>query len=158
MKDPIVEASDSGWIAEHRDRYLKSNGADGHLFDSTSVGGPGLVPTLLLTTIGRRSGKPRIMPLIYGEAGDNAYVVIASKGGSPQHPAWYLNLLDQPEVTVQVGPEKFSARARTARGDERARLWLQQQAIAPIFDGYQENAGQREIPVVILERIPVIPD
>lgn len=153
MKDPIVEASKAGWIAEHRERYLKSKGTDGHMFDSTSIGGPGLVPTLLLTSIGRKTGKPRIMPLIYNKAGDNTYAVIASKGGSLKHPAWYLNLLAQPEVEVQVATEKFRARARTAVGEERTRLWQQQQALAPIFDGYQENAGEREIPVVVLERI-----
>ncbi len=153
MKDPIVEASQSGWIAEHRERYLASDGADGHMFDSTPAGGPGLVPTLLLTTLGRKSGQPRIMPLIYGETGDGGYVVIASKGGSETHPAWYLNLLDQPDVEVQVLADKFHARARTAEGEERERLWTQQQALAPIFDGYQENAGARSIPVVVLERV-----
>ncbi len=152
MQDPIVEASNSGWIAEHREKYLASNGADGHMFDSTAVGGPGLVPTLLLTTIGRKSGEPRIMPLIYSETG-GGYVVIASKGGAQQHPAWYLNLLEQPEVEVQVKADKFRARARMAVGAERATLWAQQQALAPIFDGYQQSADTREIPVVVLERI-----
>ncbi|MEH6542295.1 MAG: nitroreductase/quinone reductase family protein [Porticoccaceae bacterium] len=153
MKDPIVEASTSGWIAEHREKYLATNGAEGHMFDSTAVGGPGLVPTLLLTTTGRKSGEPRIMPLIYSEAGNGGYVVIASKGGALKHPAWYLNLLAQPEVEVQVKDDKFRARARTALGEERTALWAQQQALAPIFDGYQQSADEREIPVVVLERI-----
>lgn len=153
MQDPIVEASNSGWIAAHREKYLASNGADGHMFDSTAVGGPGLVPTLLLTTIGRKTGEPRMMPLIYSETGNGGYVVIASKGGAQHHPAWYLNLLAQPEVNVQVKDDKFRARARTAVGAERAALWAQQQVLAPIFDGYQQSADTREIPVVVLERI-----
>ncbi len=153
MTDPIVAANTSGWIAEHREKYLSSNGADGHMFDSTPFGGPGLVPTLLLTTTGRRSGQQRVIPILYGETDNGGYVVLGSKGGAEKHPAWYLNLLANPDVEVQVGEDKFKARARTAVGEERERLWVRQQAIAPIFDGYQENAGDREIPVIVLERI-----
>ena len=153
MSDPIVEASNSGWIAEHREKYLATNGEEGHMYDGTSAGVPVLMPTLLLTTIGRKTGEERIMPLLYSETGDGSYVVVGSKGGALKHPAWYLNLMAHPEVDVQVKADKFRARARTAVGEERATLWKQQQAVAPIFDGYQENAGEREIPVVVLERI-----
>jgi proline iminopeptidase len=153
MNDPIVEASTSGWIAEHREKYLASDGADGHMFDSTAFGGPGLLPCLLLTTTGRKTGEPRIMPLLYNGTDDGRYVVVASKGGALKHPAWYLNLVAQPDVEVQVKADKFRALARTVTGEERSVLWEQHQALAPIFDGYQENAGDREIPVVVLERI-----
>ena len=80
------------------------------------------VPSLLLTTTGRKSGEKFIFPLFYGKAGDS-YIVVASKGGAPQHPGWYRNLLANPEVEVQVGTAKMKARARTATGEERARLW-----------------------------------
>lgn len=152
MGDPVVQASQSGWIAKHREQYL-ADGTKGHMWDSTPLGGPGLLPTLLLTTTGRKSGEPRIMPLIYGETGDGAYVVIASKGGAPRHPAWYLNLLAEPQVEVQVIEDKFPAKARIASGDERERLWVMQEKLYPPYKEYQERAGKREIPVIVLERL-----
>ncbi len=152
MSDPIVDASQSGWIAEHREKYL-ANGADGHMWDSSPLGGPGLLPTLLLTTTGRKTGEARIMPLIYGETGDGSYVVIASKGGAPKHPAWYLNLVTQPQVEVQVITDKFIAKARVASGDERATLWAQLEQVYPPYEDYQKSAGDREIPVIVLERL-----
>lgn len=149
--DPVVKASQSGWIAKHRELYL-ADGAQGHLWDSTPLGGPGLLPTLLLTTTGRKSGAPRIMPLIYGQTEDGAYVVIASKGGAPRHPAWYLNLLANPRVEVQVVNDKFHATARVARGQEREGLWAMQEKLYPPYKDYQDRAGEREIPVIILAR------
>lgn len=137
------------WMVDHIKQYVGSGGAEGHLWDSTAAGGPGMLPTLLLTTIGRRSGKARAMPLIYGES-DGSYVVIASKGGSPRHPAWYLNLADRPEVGVQIATRRFDARARTSAGEERARLWRQMVEIYPPYVDYQEKT-EREIPVVVLE-------
>jgi proline iminopeptidase len=109
------------------------------------------VPTLLLTTAGRRSGQPITMPLIYGEVGGK-YVVVASKGGAPTHPGWYLNLVAQPAVEVQVRADRFRATARTATGEERARLWQTMAAIYPPYNAYQAKT-QREIPVVVLERV-----
>ena len=137
------------WIADHLQRYLDTDGADGHLWDSAPVGGPGPIPTLLLTTTGRRSGKPIVMPLIYGEAGGN-YVVVASKGGAPKHPGWYLNLAAHPDVDVQILARRFRATARTASGAERAELWKQMAAIYPPYNDYQAKTD-REIPVVVLE-------
>lgn len=139
------------WIRDHIRRYTESNGADGHMWDSSVVGGPGLVPTLLLTTRGRRSRKPLTLPLIYGKT-DSGFVIIASKGGAPSHPAWYLNLLSEPEVQVQVQADRFTARARTASGEERTRLWKQLVGIYPPYTDYQKRTD-REIPVVVLERI-----
>ena len=137
------------WIADHLQRYLDTDGADGHLWDSAPVGGLGPIPTLLLTTTGRRSGKPIVMPLIYGEAGGN-YVVVASKGGAPKHPGWYLNLAAHPDVNVQILARRFRATARTASGAERAELWKQMAAIYPPYNDYQAKTD-REIPVVVLE-------
>ena len=147
---PSIPASLSGWIRDHLQRYLDSNGADGHMWDSSSIGGPGPVPTLLLTTTSRRSGQRQILPLIYGEF-DGKYVVVASKGGAPKHPGWYRNLVTQPEVSVQVIAEQFQAKARTAIGGERAALWEKMAAIYPPYNDYQART-KREIPVVVLER------
>lgn len=153
MNDSTDETIIPRWVAEHKKRYLASDGADGHMFDSTPFGGDGLIPTLLLTTTGRKTGLPRTMPLLYTETSNGDCVVIASKGGAPKHPVWYLNLTAQPEVELQVKADKLRARARIASGEERAALWKQHQAAIPVFDGYQKKAGKREIPVVILERI-----
>ena len=139
------------WIRNHVSRYLESDGADGHLWDSSVAGGSGMVPTLLLTTTGRKSGKALLLPLIYGKT-ETGYAIIASKGGAPSHPAWYFNLSANPEVDVQVAAEKFRARARTAAGDERAKIWGQMVGIYPPYTAYQERT-EREIPVVVLEPV-----
>jgi alkylation response protein AidB-like acyl-CoA dehydrogenase len=89
-ESPVANFSEIPWIAEHIELY-RTDPDKARMWDSTPLGGPGLLPTLLLTTKGRKSGEPRALPLIYGEAGDS-YVIIASKGGLPNHPIWYLNL------------------------------------------------------------------
>ena len=106
---------------------------------------------LLLTTTGKRSGQPRVNPLAYTRDGDR-YVVIASKGGAPTHPDWYRNLVANSEVTVEVGGERFTARATPAEGDERDRLFDAQAKRMPGFAQYQRNTTRR-IPVVVLERL-----
>jgi deazaflavin-dependent oxidoreductase (nitroreductase family) len=126
---------------EHTDSYVATDGREGHDWQGTQ--------TLILTTTGRRSGQPRPQPLIYGRDGDD-YLVVASKGGAPQHPAWYLNLEANPEVQVQVKGDKMRARARTATPEERERLWPIMTREWPEYDRYQEGT-EREIPVVILE-------
>jgi deazaflavin-dependent oxidoreductase (nitroreductase family) len=128
--------------AEHVRRYRETGGEVGHIWNG--------VPTLLLSTTGRRSGEERTTPLIYGQNGD-AYVVVASKGGHPTHPAWYLNLVAEPKVELQVTADRFPARARTATAEERARLWPLMASIWPAYDDYQAKT-EREIPVVVLER------
>jgi deazaflavin-dependent oxidoreductase (nitroreductase family) len=128
---------------EHVRAYLESDGELGHDWRNGTS-------TLLLTTTGRRSGEQRTTPLIYGRQGD-AYVVVASKGGSPEPPGWYANLKEQPEVEVQVLDERFPARARTAAPDEKPELWQQMVEHWPDYEAYQRRAD-REIPVVVLER------
>lgn len=123
-------------------RYRETGGAVGHDWQGTS--------TLLLTTTGRRSGEPRETPLIYGRDGDR-FLIVASKGGAPAPPAWYLNLSDDPAVELQVREERFAARARTATPEERERLWPVMTAEWPAYDEYQANTA-REIPIVVLER------
>jgi len=131
-----------GWQAEHLRRYLESNGEDGHLWND--------LPTLLLTTVGRSTGEPRQLPLIYGRDGDR-YLIVGSMGGAPKHPQWYKNLVAQPEVQLQVGAERFAARARTATPDEKPALWKTMTGIFPSYDEYQGKTT-RDIPVIILER------
>ncbi|MGC5020415.1 nitroreductase family deazaflavin-dependent oxidoreductase [Micromonospora sp. DT47] len=139
-----VVDSPEGWVADHIRRYVETDGAEGHEWR------PGVF-TLLLTTKGRKSGKLRRTALIYGRDGDD-YLVVASQGGAPQHPAWYLNLLTDPEAEVQVGAERFTARARTAGPEEKPRMWRTMTAAWPAYDGYQTKTD-REIPVVVLERV-----
>jgi deazaflavin-dependent oxidoreductase (nitroreductase family) len=127
---------------EHVDRYRETGGDDGHDWEGTK--------TLLLTTTGRRSGEPREHALIYGRHGED-YLVVASKGGAPQHPAWYLNLEANPEVEVQVGDERFRATARTATPEEKPELWRIMTAEWPAYDEYQTKTD-RDIPVVVLSR------
>ncbi len=151
----VVSDLDSGnipdWIKEHLRIYRESGGKQGHLWDASIAGeGLGPTPTLLLTTIGRKSGQPRTMPLIYGKVGAN-HIVIGSKGGSETHAAWYLNLLDNPVVQVQVATEHFTARARIATGAERAQIWKHMLSVYPPYQDYQ-NRTKREIPVVVLEK------
>jgi proline iminopeptidase len=126
----------------HVRRYRETGGEVGYLWND--------VTTLILGTTGRRTGKPRAKALIFGQDGDR-YVVVASKGGARRHPDWYLNLRDNPKVKVQVRDEVFRARARTAEGAERERLWDQMAKIWPAYNDYQRKTD-RQIPVVVLER------
>jgi deazaflavin-dependent oxidoreductase (nitroreductase family) len=128
---------------EHVRSYRETGGEVGHDWRRGSS-------TLLLTTKGRRSGEERTTPLTYGRHGDD-YLVVASKGGADEPPAWYLNLAEQPEVEVQVRDERFGARARTATPEEKPELWREMVAQWPDYDAYQERT-EREIPVVVLER------
>ena len=145
----MASFSEIPWIAEHIELY-RTDPEKAHMWDSSALGGPGLLPTLLLTTTGRKSGEPRPLPLIYGEAGDG-YVIIASKGGMPNHPIWYLNLEANPECELMVGSKPVSARARIAEGEERERLWAEMAKIYPPYTEYQERAEARTIPVVVLD-------
>lgn len=138
-----VRDSPVGFVNEHIQRYVATDGADGHEWRGA--------PTLLVTTTGRKSGLPRRTALIYRQDGDN-YVIVASQGGADVHPAWYFNLLANPEVTVQVKGETFTARARTATGEQRQRLWKLMAEVWPAYDTYQTKTD-REIPVVVLERV-----
>jgi len=142
---PEEEVFDSprGWVSRHIRQYLKTDGRKGHRWHG--------VPTLLLTTRGCKTGKLRRTALIYGVDGDR-YLLVASTGGAARNPAWYLNLVADPEVLVQVGAEKFKARARTAERDEKPPLWQLMASIWPDYDNYQTKTD-REIPVVILKRI-----
>ena len=135
------------WVKEHIEEYRK-NPEKGHMWDSSVVGGPGEVPCLLLTTTGRKSGKERTTPLIYSFQ-DGGYVIIASKGGAPDHPSWYLNIQDAPNVKIQVSTHEMKARAEVVEGEKRERLWEAMVKVWPDYDNYQKKTD-RQIPVVLL--------
>jgi deazaflavin-dependent oxidoreductase (nitroreductase family) len=153
MADAKLAPNLPDWMVEHANRYLSSGGADGHMYKITQPDRPELtVPSLLLTTTGRKSGERFIFPLFYGETGNGSYIVVASKGGAPTHPGWYRNLLANPEAEVQVGTAKVKVRARTATGAERARLWQDALKFWPPYADYQQKT-EREIPVVVLDPV-----
>ena len=141
--DEAVLDSPVGWVKKHIQEYMATNGAHGHDWRG--------YPTLLLTTRGRKSGKLRRTALIYGRDGENI-VLVASQGGSPKHPLWYLNLAHNAHVALQIRAEKLSGHARTATQEERPRLWQLMATIYAPYDEYQARAG-REIPVVIVEPV-----
>ena len=143
MASKEVVDSPTGWVAKHIKEYVETGGEGGHTWRG--------VPTLLLTTRGRKTGKLRRTALIYGRSGDS-YVVVASIGGAPKHPKWYLNLVANPEVGLQVGPDFKSGRARTADPKERAHLWPEMARIWPQYDRYQEKTD-RQIPIVVIDPV-----
>jgi deazaflavin-dependent oxidoreductase (nitroreductase family) len=141
VPDAVVD-SPRDFVQEHIRRYVDTDGADGAEYLGYRA--------LLLTTVGRRSGARRRTALYYGRDGDD-YLLVASRGGDPNHPSWYLNLDANPEVEVQVGGEVFTARARTIEGAERARLWQRMVETFPRYGEYQERTTRR-LPVVVLRR------
>jgi deazaflavin-dependent oxidoreductase (nitroreductase family) len=140
--------SPSPWVAEHINRYLETGGEDGHLWRGIDGSVTAGVPTLLLTTTGRRSGQPRRTALIYGRDGED-YLLIASQGGAPTHPLWYHNLVADPHVTLQVKADVIDGTARTATPEEKARLWPVMVAVWPFYDDYVKRTD-RDIPVIIV--------
>ena len=129
---------------EHVRRYQKTDGAEGYEWRKGTT-------ILLLTTTGRRSGQARTTPLIFRPYGE-AYLIVASNGGSDQPPAWYLNLESNPTVHVQIKGDRFVAHARTASPDEKPGMWHVMAQVWPDYDRYQKRTG-REIPVVVLDRV-----
>jgi deazaflavin-dependent oxidoreductase (nitroreductase family) len=128
---------------EHVRAYRETGGQQGYAWRAGTT-------ILLLTTTGRVSGEPRTTPLIFRPDGDS-WVVVASKGGSPDHPGWYQNLQASADATIQVKDEQIPVRARTAQGDDRARLWEVMAEAWPAYRDYQLRT-EREIPVVVMER------
>ena len=129
---------------EHVRRYRDTDGEVGYIWNG--------VPTLLLTTKGRRTSEPTTTPLIFGRDGDD-YVIVASQGGAPEHPGWYRNLSKESRGRAAGKGDRFRGRARTAAsGEERERLWRRMAAIWPHYDTYATRTD-REIPVVVVERL-----
>lgn len=152
MADAKMAPKMQEWQVEHTNLYLRTGGKEGHVMKRTPPGYPEMdVASLLLTTTGRKSGEKFIFPLFYGEAG-NSYIIVASKGGAPDHPGWYKNLVANPDVEVQVGTRHLKARARTVAGEERARLWQEALKFWPPYADYEKKTD-REIPVVVLDPV-----
>ena len=136
------------WKECHLDTYLRTGGAEGHLIDMRPSGGYRFTPTLLLRVLGRRTGQPRINPLIYGRVRGEV-VVVASKGGAACHPAWFLNLTHSREAAYQIATQAFRCTWRAPSSTERAKLWEFMVAGYPPYETYQAMTS-REIPLVIL--------
>ncbi|WP_405442626.1 nitroreductase family deazaflavin-dependent oxidoreductase [Streptomyces avidinii] len=141
--DNPTDPREGTWQLDHVKLYVGSGGSEGQYWNGTQ--------TLLLTTLGRVSGKPVRTPLIYGEA-DGSYLVVASKGGDPTHPLWYRNLSEHPTVRIQVGPKVMQGTARTATPEERAAYWPVMVKHWPAYDEYQAKTD-REIPIVVIEPV-----
>ncbi len=137
--NPEYEPSPWEVVSDHVERYLDSDGADGADWEGSQV--------IILSTTGRKSGKLRRTPLIRVSDGDN-YLVIASMGGAPNHPAWYLNMVENPEVTVQDRAEVHELIARRATSEEKAALWPIAAEVWPDYDNYQASTD-RDIPLMI---------
>ncbi len=129
---------------EHVRRYRETNGEVGYIWNG--------VPTLLLTTIGRRTGEARTTPLIFGRDEED-FLVVASMGGAPTHPNWYRNLLAQPSADIQVRADRISVTAATAGDAEKPRLWKIVTDAWPNYDVYQSRTD-RVIPLVVLTPAP----
>jgi deazaflavin-dependent oxidoreductase (nitroreductase family) len=141
VNEPGYQAPDITLLGEeHIRRYQETDGEVGYLWNG--------VPTLLLTTTGRRSGEPRTSPLIFARDGDD-YLVVASVGGGPKHPSWYLNLSANPAAEIQVRGDHIAVNAHTATDDEKPRLWRIVTDAWPNYDVYQTRTD-RVIPVVVL--------
>ena len=142
MTEPVIVDSPTEWVADHIRRYVETGGADGHIWRG--------VPTLLLTTVGRKTGISRRTALIYG-TDDEDFIIVASKGGHPHHPLWYENLVIQPDVTLQVGARVIQARASTIDDVQKYdRIWDQMTSIWPGFNDYKARTS-RVIPLVVLK-------
>ena len=140
-KEPLDSAMD--WVAEHTRKYVETGGDDGYMWRG--------FPTVVLTTTGRKSGDLRRNALIYGKDGDD-FILIASYGGRPTHPLWYLNLVADPSVTIQERADVVNGVAETVpEGEERDRLWDQMVSIFPPYAEYQAKT-ERRIPVVRVRR------
>ena len=140
---PLVEAVLAPLLGVHQWLYEVSDGRIG-----TNLGGR---PMLLLRTVGRKTRQPRTAALLWVPDGD-AWAVIASKGGAPQHPGWYHNLIAQPDVEIQVGRVRIPVRARVAEGEQRARIWARADEVNQGQYTVYQSRTKRPIPVIVLER------
>ena len=141
---------ENSWIEKHAELYRKDP-AKAHDWDTSVVGGTGTKPTLLLTTKGRKTGNRVDSPLVYGKY-KNSFLVVGSKGGSPDHPGWYKNILAHADAEIQVACDHYFVRARTATGEERDKLWAIMLEVLPRYaEMGKMAAGTRELPVVVLE-------
>lgn len=149
-----IRATRTDWMTEHREMYLKSGGAQGHIMDITAVGGHSFTTHCLIKYTGRKSGKVFITPLIYGDIGGEV-VIVASKGGADHHPAWYLNIADSAEVEFQVATQAYRATWREPTGAEYTKVWDFMVDVFPSYANYKA-ATARKIPLVMMKAVAPI--
>jgi deazaflavin-dependent oxidoreductase (nitroreductase family) len=142
------------WTAEHRRQYLESDGREGHIVNLAEIGGLSFTTCLLLETVGRKSGKTRIHPLIYGDI-NGEVIIVASKGGADVDPGWYFNMTAVDEVAFQIGGQGFRATWRELDGVERDEIWTFMVNLYPPYEDYQAGTGRR-IPLIALNAIEPI--
>jgi deazaflavin-dependent oxidoreductase (nitroreductase family) len=150
-----ISAVRRDWAAEHRLSYLRSGGADGHIMDITPVGGRSFATHCLVKYVGRKSGKIFITPLCYADIGGEV-VICASKGGADHHPAWYLNLIESPEVEFQIATQAFRGTWREPEGVERDKIWNFFTDCHPFYADYQQTT-KRILPLVLMKAVETIP-
>jgi deazaflavin-dependent oxidoreductase (nitroreductase family) len=143
MTGAVLTSDPNEWNRRIIEEFRANDGKVGGNFENLTL--------VLLHTTGRKSGAQRINPLAANVLDDGRVVVFGSKAGATTHPDWYYNVLADPEVTIEIGTETRAVRAYTAEGDERAAIWEPWKQVAPVFSEYEESAGDREIPVVVLE-------
>ena len=150
-----ISATRRDWVSEHRESYLKSGGVEGHIVDITVVGGRKFATHCLIKYTGRKSGKIYITPLCYADIGGEV-VICASKGGADQHPDWYLNLIEKPEVEFQIATQAFRGTWREPEGEEREKVWRFLTDCHPFYQTYQDSTS-RLLPLVMLTAEDAIP-
>ncbi|MCJ2188795.1 nitroreductase/quinone reductase family protein [Novosphingobium beihaiensis] len=143
------------WITEHRDMYLSSGGAQGHIMDVSAVGGRSFATHCMIKYTGRKSGKVFITPLCYADIGGEV-VICASKGGADHHPAWYLNIREQDAVEFQIATQAFRGTWREPEGAEREKVWNFMVDCHPFYGDYAK-ATDRVIPLVMMKALEPIP-
>lgn len=143
------------WVTEHREMYLRSGGAKGHIMDIRAVNGRFLGTHCMIKYVGRKSGKVFITPLCYGAIGGEV-VIVASKGGADQHPEWYLNIREMETVDFQIATQAFRATWRVPEGEEHDAVWAFMVKNYPFYADYQASTD-RHIPVLMLQAVEEIP-
>jgi deazaflavin-dependent oxidoreductase (nitroreductase family) len=149
-----IAATRTDWVQEHREMYLRSGGAEGHIMDIRPVGGRFFGTHCLVKYIGRKSGKVFITPLCYGDIGGEV-VIVGSKGGADTHPEWYLNILEMPEVEFQIATQAFRGTWREPEGAEYQKVWDFMADSFPFYADYQK-ATSRKIPLVMIQAVEPI--
>lgn len=149
-----ISAVRRDWVTEHREMYLRSGGAEGHIMDITAVGGRSFATHCMIRYVGRKSGKVFITPLCYGDIGGEV-AIVGSKGGADSHPEWYLNIKAAETIDFQVATQAFRATWREPEGDEYQKVWNFIVDGFPFYAGYQESTSRR-IPLILMKAVEPI--
>ncbi|MCT2399877.1 nitroreductase family deazaflavin-dependent oxidoreductase [Novosphingobium mangrovi (ex Huang et al. 2023)] len=151
----VIREARRDWVFEHREAYLNSGGAEGHIMDITAVGGRNFATHCMIKYVGRKSGKVFITPLCYADIGGEV-VICASKGGADHHPAWYLNLREMETIDIQIATQAFHSTWREPEGAERQKVWDFFVDCHPFYATYQAST-ERVLPLVMFKIVEAIP-